>query len=261
MRLFLQRYSAIELIRQSECWHREIIGCDFPNANAEGPIPTNEWLPLPGLPVSIGDRTVVSLTSHAELQLEGHRLSHCVGNYYQACMYGQSHIVSIRTADHESLSTAELMLADDMHGRPCLTVVQHEAVGGSEPDRQCSDALESALILLRSDALQPQLREIQAFHVEREERMNLFFSLEDCHSCAAQMTEVMATVLPDTTQALAWLENHIDDLEDWCRIQNQKVGEKLRKLGFGDELTEDRAFEIYLTTGIDVYLDESIKIA
>lgn len=206
----LTRYSAMELVRQSERWHCEVsqIPAVEPDSEVDGVI--EEWPALPGLPLQVGELTVVALTNHFELRMEGSRMNHCVGVYFQSCMYGDSHIVSIRNGDDESLSTAEISLITNASGELLPNVVQHKAHSDEEPDHECNTALAATLEMLRGGSVQSRLQQINGFHVERREKVSALLEIEDGGYPVAVMSEVMSKVLRDYGDALRSLVGHLD---------------------------------------------------
>ncbi len=254
----LMRYSAMELIRQSERWHREISRAAAVALTAESSAAMEEWPPLPRLPIRIGELTVCSLTNTAQLQLEGARLNHCVSVYVRSCMYGNSHIVSIRDADGKSLSTAEIFIDSDEEGKLMPSVVQHQAQSNLEPIRECKAALSAAMDMLSTVDTQARLQEICDFHESRRGEVDAFLGIDDGGYSIKLCCEVMSQVLRDYDNAIAWLDRRLEQEEGWYRHRNEQAGERLDQLGFDDELTDERAFEIYRDTGIDECLDAGI---
>jgi hypothetical protein len=72
---------------------------------------------------------VQELTSQRELELEGHRLQHCVGGYAAACLNEPSFIYSVRDRVGHSLSTFEVRMSD-----AGFVLVQHKALANRQPD-------------------------------------------------------------------------------------------------------------------------------
>lgn len=107
------------------------------------------WLPLFGQkeidvpPQIVGQEgwKLVSLTSAQELKQEGKDLDHCVGGYTGRCMDGQSHIVSVRNAQGEPVSTMEFQLD---HGRGSAAIEQNYGKKNTEPPKEARD-IEKAL--------------------------------------------------------------------------------------------------------------------
>jgi hypothetical protein len=254
----LMRYSAMELIRQSERWHREISRAAAVALTAEAHAAMEEWPALPGLPMRVGNLTVFSLTSTLQLQLEGTRLNHCVSTYVRSCMYGESHIVSIRDADGGSLSTADISIDADERGKLVPNVIQHQAHSNLEPSRECEAALAKVLDMLITADTQARLQEIGVFHVNRRDEIDALMAIDDGGYPVKLCCEVMSRVLRDYDKAIDWLDRRLEQEEGWYRHRNEQAGERLEQLGFDDELTDERAFEIYRDTGIDECLDAGI---
>lgn len=254
----LTRYSAMELIRQSERWHHEIGRIPAAKPGAEGSVSLEEWPALPGLPLSVFNHTIFSLTSRTELEAEGNRLNHCVGFFYPACVRGDSHILSVRGPEGQSQSTAEICLNTSSQGNLALTVVQHKAHSNGEADHDCAAALQAALVMLHHESAQGLLRQLLDFHIGRRERVDALLALETGRYPVAVMSEVMSHVLKSYREILVWLEMRLEQEEGWYRDRNEQAGERLEQLGFDDELTDERAFEIYRDTGVDECLDAGI---
>ncbi len=254
----LMRYSAMELIRQSERWHREISRAAAVALTAEASTAVEEWPPLPRLPIRIGELTVCSLTNTVQLQLEGAQLNHCVSVYARSCMYGNSNIVSIRDAHGKSLATAEISINLDEEGKLVPSVVQHQAHSNLEPIRECKAALSAAMDMLSTVDAQARLQEICDFHESRRGEVDASLGIGDGGYSIKLCCEVMSQVLRDYDHAIAWLDRRLEQEEGWYRHRNEQAGERLDQLGFDDELTDERAFEIYRDTGIDECLDAGI---
>ena len=254
----LMRYSAMELIRQSERWHREISRAAAVALTAEASATMEEWPALPGLPMRVGKLTVFSLTSTLQLQLEGTRLNHCVSAFVRSCMYGESHIVSIRDADGDSLSTGEISIDADERGKLVPSLIQHQSHSNYEPSSECEGALASVLDMLRTADTQTRLQEICDFHECRRDEVDALLAIEDGGYPIKLCCEVMSKVLRDYDRAIDWLDRRLEQEEGWYRHRNEQAGERLDQLGFDDELTDERAFEIYRDTGNDECLDAGI---
>lgn len=257
---FLVRYSAVELIRQSVRWRKESERRSADSTNAERSSELHEWPPLPGLPLRVGDRVVVALTNAYELRMEGMRLDHCIAAYFEDCLLGYSHILSIRTSGGQSLSTAEVLLGLDGHGNLIPEVLQHRAHGNGEPSAGCEKALEAVLGLLGSSEMRGKLRDIEEFHAMRHEEVEALLQNEKADYPVELMTRMMRRVLHDADKALAWLDRRLAEEEGWYRHRNDQVGERFERLGFEGELTWERAMEAYLATGNAESLDEGIGL-
>jgi hypothetical protein len=73
----------------------------------------------------------VSLGNAAELAEEGRRMQHCVGSYWRHCFLGESHIVSLRKPNGESLSTLEIRIP--ANGTRQCNIAQHRAQRNQNP--------------------------------------------------------------------------------------------------------------------------------
>jgi hypothetical protein len=254
----LTRYSVVELVRQSERWHREIARASSVGLDPDADDRLVEWPGLPGLPLCAGELTVFSLTNSIQLQVEGNRLDHCVGTYFRSCLYGESHILSIRNDAGNSLSTAEICLDAVPMGNLLLRVVQHQAFNNTKPTLECEAALAETLEFFRSVDMQSGLRELQAFHIRRYDDVDAQLRAGDGAYSISMMSQVMSKVLRNYSLVLAWLDKRLDEEEGWYRHRNTQAGERLRKCGFEDGLTEDQAFEISWITGNNCW-DEGLS--
>ncbi|MEI7773371.1 MAG: hypothetical protein WCK17_01215 [Verrucomicrobiota bacterium] len=82
------------------------------------------WPCLLAQTVELGDNVyAVTLGNAKALTEEGRRMQHCVGGYWQDCFLGNSHIVSLRDAGGESLSTLQVCVAKD--GARRCEIIQH----------------------------------------------------------------------------------------------------------------------------------------
>ena len=202
----LLRYSPEELIRQSNCWHQEVVrattvrtGDGVPHFEGQ----FGSWPALLQSPYEKHGLHAVSLTTPAELIQEGGVLHHCVGTYAEDCVTGKSHIVSIRNEDGVRLSTAEIYLKEYGRGEWEPEVVQHYALGNSDPPRECHDILVELLDELRSPSSQLWLTDVQKVHAERQ--CDLVLHLMAVREISAAVDEsVMRTVLPDYDETVAW---------------------------------------------------------
>ncbi len=256
----LMRYPAMEIIHQSERWHREIADLRSIEAACNPDPDSHEWPPLPGLPLRVGELAVCSLTNIFQLQLEGARLHHCVRSYFRKCLRGDSHIASIRSGDGTSLSTAELVIGADQDGRLSARVLQHQADHNGNPTRESMLALAEALRVLGSDQVQRQLHELRSFHAERREEIDDRLALGEGRYQIETLCQIMKKVLRDYDSVITWLDKRLNDEEGWYRYRNELAGERQSRLGFADELTYERAFEIFWATGIESCLDEGVRM-
>lgn len=203
----LTQYSAMELLRQSEQWHHEIALIAVDQSQDSADIEFPEWPGLPGLPLLVGHRWVTSLTNQLHLETEGSRLGHCVGSYLGPCLYGHSHIVSIRDLRGESLSTADISLTEDVLGTFSVSVLQHRAHSNSKPGRMCRDALTAVISTLKDPRLQPDLRAIIEFHASHRAEVQAMLETYSLGYSLADMNDVMSRVLRDPKRVMSWLED------------------------------------------------------
>jgi hypothetical protein len=258
--VFLARYSAIELIRQSTRWRRETEKLRSAGYGADLPPESYDWPALPGLPLQVNDRLVVSLTSAAELNQEAIRLFHCVDLFFEVCVFGYSHIISIRTLDGESLSTAEITLGRDERRWVVPKVGQHQAAGNNAPGSGCDQALQATLAMLGSPERQRDLEEIEHFHASRFEQIKFLLQHARGEYPVQLMTDVMRRVLHDAERAFDWLDRRLAEEEGWYRHRNDQAGERFERMGFDGELTWDRAVEAYLATRTEEIFDDVIGL-
>ncbi len=253
---FLMRYSAIKLIEQSCRWHREIFQADrdpleaaFFETVCQFDCQILDWPPLPCMPMRIGAIIVHSLTDVYQLKDEGRQLEHCVGQYFYLCVLGDSHIISLRNADGVALSTAEIRVFVDSELGLTVQAVQHQAQGNGEPKGDCVTALSATLLHLNDERTQPALRDLLRFHENRRQTIPVRIGPDFGWFDRDFYTELMQRILPDFDNAVMWLEERIDEIRGLSLHRNELIGERMSQLGFGDELTEDRAMEIFRDTG------------
>ena len=130
------------LLALSRAWHAAIAV----ETSASGPGDAgSRWPAVLATPWQFENRTIVELTSRAQLRVEGQRMEHCVASYEAVCRSGNSLIVSLRGAAGVPMSTAELRLGD---GMPRLTVAQHRAAWNAMPGPDCARALDALLVHL-----------------------------------------------------------------------------------------------------------------
>ena len=144
------KFGVFRIVEFSVRWHRAILtGTELPES-----MDTNRsfWPSLFAQPVELGNNIyAVSLGNAAAVTAEGRRMQHCVGGYWQDCFLGNSHIISLRDASGQSLSTVEVCVAKD--GTRQCEIIQHRAYRNKTP----SDALRAlegrlkALILQQAD--------------------------------------------------------------------------------------------------------------
>ncbi|MBN8475712.1 PcfJ domain-containing protein [Sulfuritalea sp.] len=255
---FLERYSASELIRQAARWKKEVrraIRLEIANTAPED---LRDWPALPGMPYSLGNLTAVSLTNPGELEIETQRLNHCVSSYVKNCMLGASHILSIRTGEGQSLSTAEISLRKNTKAHAILGVVQHRGYGNQPPLAGCREIIDFVIEKMRGSE-QNQLLRILNFHAARHERIKLIFAVDDDEYPSELLNRVMQRVLRDSQCAFAWLDRRLQEEEAWYWHCNEKAAVEFREFGFDDELTDDRAMEHYRATGNERCFDLSLR--
>lgn len=255
---FLERYPASELIRQAARWKREIwraIGLELGDAAPED---LRIWPALPGLPYSLGNLTAVSLTTPDELAIEAHQLNHCVDTYAKNCMLGSSHILSIRTHDGQSLSTAEIALQKRGESHAILEIVQHRGNGNQAPPVECQKLTDSVIETIQRSEQTPLLH-ILDFHAARHDRIKLILALDEDEYPSTLLNKVMQRVLRDSERACAWLDRRLQEEEAWYWQCNEKAAVQFREFGFDDEPTYDRAMEHYRATGNECSLDSGIS--
>ena len=118
------------IVEASLRWHRTLwVEAGLPDSTDTR---RSAWPHLLPQPVSLGDGIeAVSLGNAAELAEEGRRMQHCVGSYWRHCFLGESHIVSLRNSNGDSLSTIEIRLPGN-GARQCH-IVQHRAERNQTP--------------------------------------------------------------------------------------------------------------------------------
>ncbi len=136
-----EQLGMFRLLEGSVRWHRAVwTEAGLPE---EADPRRTSWPPLLPQPVVLGEGiTALALDTAQALAIEGRCLQHCVGSYWQSCFRGESHIVSLRDASGQSLSTLELRIPNSDH-RQC-EIVQHRAARNRTPDPALR-ALESRL--------------------------------------------------------------------------------------------------------------------
>jgi len=230
----LLRYSALEIVRQSVEWHKEILKEMNLPLNNNGVAELNEWPPLPGLPMKIGDFSLVSVSNQFKLIQESLRMANCVGTYQEYCRRGYSHIVSIRRND-SVCSTAEIALVTESSGGISPVVRQHEAYRHTMPSDEINSVLLAYLAKLQTNESQLQLKSIAEFHREQNSKLCSFDN--DIYSVEI-ISKVMKTILMDYEQALNWLRQRLIEEDNQYAYRNIMLGERLNRIGFGDYVTE-----------------------
>jgi hypothetical protein len=255
---FLERYSASELIRQAARWKKELRRVISLEIGSAAPEDFRVWPALPGLPYSLGNLTAVPLTNPGELEIEAHRLNHCVNTYVENCMLGTSHLLSIRTREGQSLSTAEIVLHKESESHAVLRVAQHRGYGNQNPPEECEKVIDSVIATMQRSE-QNQLLRILNFHSVRHERVRLILALDDNECPIELLNRVMQRVLRDSQCAFAWLDRRLQEEEAWYWQRNEKAALQFREFGFDDELTDDRAMERFLATGNERCFDLGVR--
>lgn len=98
---------AARLLTLSRAWHAAIAA---ETGDAAGNNVGLGWPAVLMLPWQCEQRTVIELTSSAQLRTEGQAMLHCIGSYDEVCRSGNSVIVSLRAPSGMPVSTAELHL-------------------------------------------------------------------------------------------------------------------------------------------------------
>lgn len=206
----LMRYSAIELFKQSERWHHEISRLAILEVDPNlGETALSNWPALLLQPLDLNQRVLVSLTTSQQLSEEGFRLEHCVSSYSDACLLGDRHILSIRNPEGIRLSTVEIALKDGHDGQWIPEVIQHRASRNECPSKACIEALTGALEHLREPVFQKHLQDLQAFNLERRNKVQDFLDFRDSRLSTEIMCQIMAIVLNDYDHAMAWLKRNL----------------------------------------------------
>lgn len=131
--------SVTRLLELSRAWHAAVAARTWASESGEG---AAQWPAVVAKPWQFNDRTIVELTSRAQLRTEGQAMAHCVGTYDAVCRSGNSIIVSLRNDTGVSISTAELHLNDSP---PRITLGQHRAESNGAPGPSCALALRALL--------------------------------------------------------------------------------------------------------------------
>lgn len=255
---FLERYSASELVRQAARWKKELRRAISLEIGSAAPEDFRGWPALPGLPYCLGNLTAIPLTNPDELEIEAHRLNHCVNTYVENCMLGTSHLLSIRTREGQSLSTAEILLHQEGESPAVLRVAQHRGYGNQIPPEECEKVIDSVIATMQRSE-QNQLLRILNFHSVRHERVRLFLAFNDNGFPIELLNRVMQRVLRDSQSAFAWLDRRLQEEEAWYWQCNEKAALQFREFGFDDELTNDRAMERFLATGNELCFDLGVR--
>ena len=130
------------------------------NEGADTATRLDHWpAPLSG-PLKLGALFAHFLTTTSELRDEGLRMEHCVGSYASRCLFDGTTIVSLRSKDGRSVSTAELRLVGSGE-RLSFELVQHKAQRNGCPSTLAAQAMAKLLGRLAEDELQPRLQEMR----------------------------------------------------------------------------------------------------
>lgn len=124
------KFGMSRLVEYSVRWHRDALA----EAGFSGSVDTqrNSWPCLLEKPEEIAPgRFAVSLGNANALAKEGSRMQHCVGGYWRHCFLGNSHIISLRDAAGNSLSTLEISVNRKDANR--CEIVQHRARQNKTP--------------------------------------------------------------------------------------------------------------------------------
>lgn len=252
----MMRYSGKEIVRQADRWHKEIHR-NTHNFSLNTSIP-DVWPALPGLPYGYHDLIILPLTTSALLVAEGARLEHCAGTYSDSCWSGEGHVVSIRDAVGQSLSTAELSISETPDSQFALSVVQHHSFRNGSPPQACIDALADYMQSISTEMAQAALDELGEFHMLRNlefEGMDLY----DNERSALIVSNIMRRVLPEYEQARHWLLDQLDMEDAWYRFNNERAAQALRQFHLDESLSEKEAFEFAWDTGRWECLDAGLR--
>lgn len=171
--LFLET-GLLKQLRASLRWHQlqllppvdDQAAVPATDAGADRATPIDRWPAPLDHPLKLGALTAHFLTTSSALRDEGLRMAHCVGSYASRCLFDGATIVSLRSGDGRSLSTAELRLTGSGE-RLAFEVVQHKALRNASPTPQAEQALTRLLERLAEDGLQPRLQEMREQLVQR----------------------------------------------------------------------------------------------
>jgi hypothetical protein len=135
------KFGMFRIIEYSVRWHRSA----FTEAGFSGCVDANRstWPCLLSQPVQLAPGLfAVPLGNTDALAEEGRRMQHCVGSYWRNCFLGHSHIISLRDAAGNPLSTIELSV--NQKGPHRCEIVQHRAPKNKTPATELR-ALEGRL--------------------------------------------------------------------------------------------------------------------
>jgi hypothetical protein len=250
---FLMRYSPMELVRQAERWHREILVMDKRQLSDDSPDTIDRWPGLPGLPIVLHEVECVSLRNSLSLAIEGERMRHCVGAFAQVCLRGESHILSLRNRQGEPLSTAELELMLDKNGNPILSVIQHRGHENTDPCDLCELVLSKILDHYQAGHKRAELIELWEENEIRRCERELDNNFDSNDLATLRLGTVMDKVLRDK-DALQWLDTRYIEEECFYSIRSDRLGETVMRLGNSYDLSEASEWDIYVRSGEKLWI-------
>src|ERR1035437_875009 len=134
-------------------------------AQGDNPKPrANSWTAVLTQPLALGDLSLVELDCQEALADERKRLNNYVESYEDLCRSGGSHIVSVRDADGNSLSTAEIRLVRYRNGGMSCALIQHRGLDDGTPMKRCADAIGALLRALKDE---PYASRMMALYLTR----------------------------------------------------------------------------------------------
>jgi hypothetical protein len=135
------KFGMFRLVEYSVRWHRDALTEAGFSSSVESQRST--WPCLLSQPVELAPGFIaVSLGNADALTEEGRRMKHCVGSYWRHCFLGNSHIISLRDAGGNPLSTLEISVPQN--GSNKCEIVQHRAKQNKTPAAELR-ALEGRL--------------------------------------------------------------------------------------------------------------------
>ncbi|WP_426193843.1 PcfJ domain-containing protein [Massilia sp. DWR3-1-1] len=155
------------LLTLSRAWHAAIAA---QSPAAQGSDSMAHWPAVLASPWQFEARTIVELTSSAQLRREGQVMSHCVASYAALCHSGNSVIVSMATLSGVPMSTAQLHLHDHL---PLVCAGQHRAASNAAPGAACVRALQALLHHLNGAGEQHLLLRRRQFQREQDTQRSL----------------------------------------------------------------------------------------
>lgn len=172
---FLRGVSVHQIAMLSKRWHEP---GRLAQLNKAKSLLEDRWEPLFSTPLDYRAKIgqviqVVPLTSSEELKEEGKRLEHCLGGYANDCIRNNTHILSLRDEEGNSLSTIELNLLhgkgkeseriiniqdkDDHH----LRMRQHRGKRNADPSQKCQEVEKLFFNALRNGEVEVNLSELE----------------------------------------------------------------------------------------------------